>query len=137
GLCDDSGMVAAPGDAERELEALRARVRELEVTERRLRDVFHELELVVVALDLDANITYLNPFGERLSGWSEEEGRGTKWFDQFRSGRGSFISRVQNGEFPTHDQSTIIVRNGDRRQVDWYNVPLRDETGAVIGRLGN
>jgi PAS domain S-box-containing protein len=129
-------MVADPGDAERELEALRARVRELEVTERRLRDVFHELELVVVALDLDANITYLNPFGERLSGWSDEEVRGTNWFDQFRSGRGSFISRVQNGEFPTHDQSTIIVRNGDRRQVDWYNVPLRDETGAVIGILG-
>src|SRR6476646_10932277 len=110
--------------------------RELEATEQRLRDVFETLELIVIALDLEANITYANPFTERLSGWTNEELQGKNWFDQFRSGRGSFISRVREEEFPSHDQSTIIVRSGDRHQVDWYNVPLRDGTGAVTGILG-
>ena len=136
GLCDDPGMAADPGDVQRELEALRARVRDLEATEQRLRDVFENLELIVIALDLDANITYANPFTERLSGWTDTELHGRNWFEQFRSGRGSFLSRVREGEFPTHDQSTIVVRNGDRHQVDWYNVPLRDGTGAVTGVLG-
>ena len=116
-------MGGESGDVQRELEALRARVRELEATEQRLRDVFETLELIVIALDLDADITYANPFTERLSGWTNEELQGKNWFDQFRSGRGSFVSRVRDGEFPSHDQSTIIVRNGDRHQVDWYNVP--------------
>jgi len=129
-------MGAESGDVQRELEALRARVRELEATEQRLRDVFETLELIVIALDLDADITYANPFTERLSGWTNEELQGKNWFEQFRSGRGSFVSRVRDGEFPSHDQSTIIVRNGDRHQVDWYNVPLRDGTGAVTGILG-
>ena len=123
-------MGAESGDVQRELEALRARVRELEATEQRLRDVFETLELIVIALDLDADITYANPFTERLSGWTNEELQGKNWFDQFRSGRGSFVSRVRDGEFPSHDQSTIVVRNGDRHQVDWYNVPLRDGSGA-------
>jgi PAS domain S-box-containing protein len=129
-------MGAESGDVQRELEALRARVRELEATEQRLRDVFETLELIVIALDLDADITYANPFTERLSGWTNEELQGKNWFEQFRSGRGSFVSRVRDGEFPSHDQSTIIVRNGDRHQVDWYNVPLRDGSGAVTGILG-
>jgi PAS domain S-box-containing protein len=129
-------MGAEAGNANRELEALRVRVRELEATEQRLRDVFETLELIVIALDLDANISYANPFAERLSGWTNEELQGKNWFDQFRSGRGSFLSRVRDGQFPSHDQSTIIVRNGDRHQVDWYNVPLRDADGAVTGVLG-
>ena len=54
----------------------------------------------------------------------------------FRSGRESFLDRVRAGEFPPRDESTIIVKNDERRQIDWYNVALRDEQGRIEGVLG-
>jgi PAS domain S-box-containing protein len=123
-------------DREREVAALRARIRDLEATEQRLLDVFEGIEVMVVSMDMDARMTYVNPFTERLSGWSREELLGANWFTTFRSGRESFLERVREGEFPPHDESTIILRNGDRRQIHWTNVALRDEGGRIIGVLG-
>ena len=105
-------------------------MRLLEGAEQRLRDVFEAVELVVVAMDLDARMTYVNPFTERLSGWTRDELVGRNWFETFRSGRESFLDRVRAGEFPPRDESTIIVKNDERRQIDWYNVALRDEQAA-------
>src|ERR687887_668527 len=123
-------------DREREVAALRARIRDLEATEQRLLDVFEGIEVMVVSMDMDARMTYVNPFTERLSGWSREELLGANWFTTFRSGRESFLERVREGEFPPHDESTIILRNSDRRQIHWTNVALRDEGGRIVGVLG-
>ncbi|MDX6535388.1 MAG: hypothetical protein QOF68_3132 [Gaiellales bacterium] len=128
--------LAAQFASEQELARLRTRVRTLEATEQRLLDVFETVELIVIAMDLDARMTYVNPFTERLSGWSREEMLGQNWFQMFRSGRESFLERVREGEFPNRDQSTIFLRPGERREIDWYNVPLRDDAGRVIGILG-
>src|SRR6478672_8503231 len=128
--------LAADIEQEQRVAGLCAQVRVLEGAEQRLRDVFDAVELVVAAMDLDARMTYVNPFTERLSGWTRDELVGQNWFEMFRSGRESFLDRVRAGEFPPRDESTIIVRNGDRRQIDWYNVALRDEQGRVEGVLG-
>ena len=128
--------LAADIEQERRIAGLCAQVRVLEGAEQRLRDVFDAVELVVAAMDLDACLTYVNPFTERLSGWTRDELVGQNWFEMFRSGRESFLDRVRAGEFPPRDESTIIVKNDERRQVDWYNVALRDEDGRVEGVLG-
>jgi PAS domain S-box-containing protein len=128
--------LAADIERERQIAGLCAQVRLLEGAEQRLREVFEAVELVVAAMDLDARITYVNPFTERLSGWTRDELLGQNWFEMFRSGRESFLDRVRAGEFPPRDESTIIVKNDERRQVDWYNVALRDEEGRVQGVLG-
>jgi PAS domain S-box-containing protein len=133
-----AACTALAAEIEREGRAagLCARLRQLETTEQRLRDVFEAVELMVVAMDLDATMTYVNPFTERLSGWTRNELIGGNWFDMFRSGRESFLDRVRQGEFPPRDESVIIVKNDERRQIDWYNVALRDEHGRVEGILG-
>ena len=128
--------LAADIEQEQRIACLCAQVRVLEGAEQRLRDVFDAVELVVAAMDLDACMTYVNPFTERLSGWTRDELVGQNWFEMFRSGRESFLDRVRAGEFPPRDESTIIVKNEERRQVDWYNVALRDEEGRVEGVLG-
>ena len=128
--------LAADIEQEQRIACLFAQVRVLEGAEQRLRDVFDAVELVVAAMDLDACMTYVNPFTERLSGWTRDELVGQNWFEMFRSGRESFLDRVRAGEFPPRDESTIIVKNDERRQIDWYNVALRDEDGRVEGVLG-
>ena len=131
--CD---TLSAEIQGEHRIAGLYARVRLLEGAEQRLRDVFEAVELVVIAMDLDARMTYVNPFTERLSGWTRDELVGANWFEMFRSGRETFLDRVRAGEFPPRDESTIIVKNDERRQVDWYNVALRDEQGRIEGVLG-
>ena len=131
--CD---VPSAEIEHEHRIAGLRTQVRMLEGAEQRLRDVFEAVELVVIAMDLDARMTYVNPFTERLSGWTRDELLGGNWFATFQSGREAFLDRVRAGEFPPRDESTIIVKNGDRRQIDWYNVALRDEEGRVEGVLG-
>jgi PAS domain S-box-containing protein len=133
-----AACTALAGEIERESRTagLCARVRGLETTEQRLRDVFEAVELMVIAMDLDATMTYVNPFTERLSGWTRDELIGGNWFEMFRSGRETFLDRVRNGEFPPRDHSTIVVKNDERHQIDWYNVALRDEHGRIEGVLG-
>jgi len=128
--------LAAEIEWEHRIAGLGARVRQLQTTEQRLREVFEALELMVIAMDLDATMTYVNPFTVRLSGWTRNELIGGNWFEMFRSGRESFLDRVRAGEFPPRDESTIIVKNDERRQIDWYNVALRDEHGRIEGVLG-
>ena len=128
--------LSAEIEGEHRTAGLRAQVRQLEGAEQRLRDVFEAVELVVIAMDLDARMTYVNSFTERLSGWARDELVGGNWFEMFRSGRETFLDRVRAGEFPPRDESTIIVKNDERRQVDWYNVALRDEHGRIEGVLG-
>ena len=128
--------LAAEIERESRTAGLCARVRGLETTEQRLREVFEAVELMVIAMDLDATMTYVNPFTERLSGWTRDELIGGNWFEMFRSGRETFLDRVREGEFPPRDHSTIVVKNDERRQVDWYNVALRDEHGRIEGVLG-
>jgi PAS domain S-box-containing protein len=128
--------LAADLDREHRVAGMCAQVRLLERTEQRLRDVFDAVELMVIAMDLDATMTYVNPFTERLSGWTRNELIGGDWFEMFRSGRESFLDRVRAGEFPPRDHSTIIVKNDERHQIDWYNVALRDEHGRIEGVLG-
>jgi PAS domain S-box-containing protein len=123
-------------DREHRVAGLGARMRQLETTEQRLRDVFEAVELMVIAMDLEATMTYVNPFTERLSGWTRNELIGGNWFEMFRSGRESFLDRVRAGEFPPRDESTIIVKNDERHQIDWYNVALRDQAGRIEGVLG-
>jgi PAS domain S-box-containing protein len=134
----EAACAALAGDIDREhrVAGLCAQVRLLERTEQRLRDVFDAVELMVIAMDLDATMTYVNPFTERLSGWTRDELVGGDWFRMFRSGRESFLDRVRAGEFPPRDHSTIIVKNDERHQIDWYNVALRDEHGQIEGVLG-
>ena len=128
--------LAADLDREHHVAGLCAQVRLLERTEQRLRDVFDAVELMVIAMDLDATMTYVNPFTERLSGWTRNELIGGNWFTMFRSGRESFLDRVRAGALPPRDHSTIIVKNEERHQIDWYNVALRDEHGRIEGVLG-
>src|SRR6476646_965192 len=77
------GAQVAEIEAEHRIAGLCAQVRQLEGAEQRLRDVFEAVELIVIAMDLDAQMTYVNPFTERISGWTRDELIGQNWFETF------------------------------------------------------
>jgi diguanylate cyclase (GGDEF)-like protein/PAS domain S-box-containing protein len=108
-------------------------------SERRMRDILENVQLVAVLLDKEGTITYCNPFFLELVGYEEEDVIGRDWFDAFvpaedrEAGRSTLRDRMQLGSVAAHEETAIVTRHGERRVVAWSNTVLRDWTGAVAG----
>jgi len=108
-------------------------------SERRMRDILENVQLVAVLLDREGTITYCNPYFLELVGFEEEDVIGREWFSAFlpgedrEAGRATLRDRVQLGAVAAHEESVIVTRHGDRRLVAWSNTVLRDWTGTVTG----
>jgi diguanylate cyclase (GGDEF)-like protein/PAS domain S-box-containing protein len=108
-------------------------------SERRMRDILENVQLVAVLLDRDGMITYCNPFFLELVGYEEEDVIGREWLAAFvpeedrEAGRITLRDRMQLGAVAAHEETAIVTRHGDRRVVAWSNTVLRDWTGEVSG----
>jgi diguanylate cyclase (GGDEF)-like protein/PAS domain S-box-containing protein len=108
-------------------------------SERRMRDILENVQLVAVLLDRDGVITYCNPYFLELVGYEEEDVIGRDWLEAFvpaedrEAGRVTLRDRMQLGAVAAHEETAIVTRHGDRRVVAWSNTLLRDWTGEVSG----
>jgi diguanylate cyclase (GGDEF)-like protein/PAS domain S-box-containing protein len=108
-------------------------------SERRMRDILENVQLVAVLLDREGTITYCNPFFLELVGYEEEDVIGREWFAAFvpeedrEGGRATLRDRMQLGAVAAHEETAIVTRHGDRRLIAWSNTVLRDWTGEVTG----
>ncbi|HEV7501747.1 MAG TPA: PAS domain S-box protein, partial [Vicinamibacteria bacterium] len=108
-------------------------------SERRMRDILENVQLVAVLLDRGGVITYCNPFFLELVGYEEEDVIGREWFAAFvaeedrEAGRATLRDRMQLGAVAAHEETAIVTRHGDRRVVAGSNTVLRDWTGDVTG----
>jgi diguanylate cyclase (GGDEF)-like protein/PAS domain S-box-containing protein len=108
-------------------------------SERRMRDILENVQLVAVLLDREGTITYCNPYFLELVGYEEEDVIGREWFAAFvpeedrEGGRATLKDRMQLGAVAAHEETAIVTRHGDRRVIAWSNTVLRDWTGEVTG----
>jgi diguanylate cyclase (GGDEF)-like protein/PAS domain S-box-containing protein len=111
----------------------------LRESERRLRDILDNVQLISLFLDVKGEVTYGNEYLLDLVGCREEEIIGQNWFDAFvpedqrETVRRSFIERIESGAISPHEDTEILTRTGERRQISWSNTVLRDPDGRVIG----
>jgi diguanylate cyclase (GGDEF)-like protein/PAS domain S-box-containing protein len=108
-------------------------------SERRFRDLLESVQLISVTLDVDGLITFANPYLLELAGVEEEDVIGRNWFDLFvpederESARTRFLERVKTGVISPHEETALLTRLGERRQVSWNNTIIRDYRGRVVG----
>jgi PAS domain S-box-containing protein len=100
-----------------------------------MHDVLETVELVATQLDLHGSITYANEYLVRLSGWTRDELIGRRWLEVFDTGH-DFMEQVRRQDFPAHDKSSILLRSGERRDIEWANVGLYDDHGRLNGLVG-
>jgi PAS domain S-box-containing protein len=112
---------------------------DLRASERRLRTLFETVNLIVLVLDDDGRVDYVNPYFLQLTGYDPAEVFGRDWFgflppasrpqvqDVFRE----LIER----EFHPHYQNTVLTRTGDELMISWHNTVLRDPAGRATGTL--
>lgn len=125
--------------ADRTTELVQANNQLLEA-DRRWRSLLENVRLVVVGLDCNGKVEYVNPFFLELVGYTKAEVEGQDWFEtllpphQRNRVQNNFLELLEQ-EFYTHAQSTILSKSGEERLIAWNNTLLKDLQGDVIGTL--
>jgi PAS domain S-box-containing protein len=109
-------------------------------SEERLRTLFEAVNLIVLGLDAEGCVEYVNPFFLALSGYSAGEVIGEAWVDRFvpEEGRESlstaFRELLAHGA-NRHHRNPILTRDGRTRAISWHNTVVRDTEGRPAGTL--
>ncbi len=113
--------------------------RALRESDRRMRDILENVQLIAVLRDVRGEITFVNEFFLELVGALEEEVVGRSWFDTFvpidqrEAERAAFLERIRMGIVIPHEESEVFTRHEERRLISWNNTLLHDLDGNVIG----
>ncbi len=109
-------------------------------SERRLRTLFESVNLIVLVLDVDGIVEYMNPFALALTGCATAEAFGSKWSETFTAipdlalVTQSFEAMLRP-DGPGCVQDAIRTRAGAVRVISWHNTPLKDAEGRLWGSL--
>ena len=136
-LRDASGKVVGLLGICRDITGRKRAEEELRQSQQMLRIHFEHTPLAVVEWDLDFRITAWNPAAEGIFGYSKQEAVGQ---------HGSFIVPPQFRQYVDKVWQDLLHRSGGTRNTndnltkdgrtitcEWYNTPLVDESGRVLG----
>ncbi|HYL56326.1 MAG TPA: PAS domain S-box protein [Gemmatimonadales bacterium] len=108
-------------------------------SERRLRTLFETVNLIVLGLDAEANVEYVNPFFLTLSGFAREEVIGKSWFEFLpkakRPEMAGLFHELVDGNVHAHYENAIVTKAGEERMIAWNNTVPRDAQGRPTGTL--
>lgn len=96
----------------------------------------------VLATDVDARVTFMNPIGEKLTGWSLQEAQGQPLDQIFKivseethqSVESPAVRVLAEGIIVGLANHTLLIRrDGSELPIDDSGAPIRDASGKVIG----
>jgi PAS domain S-box-containing protein len=95
---------------------------------------------MILLLDSAGRVIKMNPFMERITGFSTQEVAGKDWFTTFLPEecrtdiRRLFHEVIEQGTNEGH-VNAIVTADGSLQQIDWYARTLKDDSGNTIGIL--
>ncbi|MFC2164557.1 sigma-54 interaction domain-containing protein [Acidobacteriota bacterium] len=111
---------------------------EIVANERRLRSILENVELLVIGLDNQGIVNYVNPYASQLIGLPFDDILGQNWIDNFvaesqREAARSDFKRIVEKNICHHHQNAILIQSGELRHISWSCVKLRDRDDRVTG----
>ena len=96
--------------------------------------------VIVLLLDPQGIIEYVNPYFEQITGYRLDEVRGKEWFRTFLPARDqdqvrSLFRKAVHGEPTRGNINPIVTRSGGELEIEWYDQAMRDAQGKVISVL--
>lgn len=103
-------------------------------------NVLNTVQSIVLLLDPQGNIIQFNPYMAELTGWSLEAVQGRSWFDLFvrasdQANIRILFNRSVDGQSSRGRVTVMLTKDGREREIQWYDTPLTDEDGNLIGLL--
>ncbi|HYJ46061.1 MAG TPA: PAS domain S-box protein [Pyrinomonadaceae bacterium] len=111
----------------------------LRTSERQLREILENIQLLSVMFDQDGALMFCNDFLLGLTGWRFEDVIGRNWFTTFVAPeqreliKFTFDEMIKKGTSPSHIEYEVQTRGGERRTISWSNTVMRDLTGQLVG----
>lgn len=112
----------------------------LREAERRWRSLLENVRLLVVGLDRQGKVEYVNPFFLEITGYTQTEVLGKNWLDSFKSNPTQRPSSPQFSDlldyyFKPYDQQLILTKSGEEKIIAWNNTVLKNLQGNAIGMM--
>jgi two-component system sensor histidine kinase/response regulator len=96
--------------------------------------------VIVLQLDTQGIIEYVNPYFEQITGYRLDEVSGKEWFRTFLPARDQdeiralFLKAAH--DVPTSGNvNSIITRSGEELEIEWYGQAIHDAQGKIISVL--
>lgn len=104
------------------------------------RKVIETAQTIILILDKEGRVVQYNKYFEHLSGWPIEETEGSDWFETFLPSRDrdrirNLFGRAISGVHTRGNVNPIVTKDGQERAIEWFDSPLTDESGAIVGLL--
>lgn len=97
-------------------------------------------QVIVLVLDTDGSIARFNSYTASMTGHSLDAVRGKNWFELFlppeerQPARERMAKLLKKGSGPAVI-TPLITREGEVKEIIWFERPLRDNTGMPVGVL--
>ena len=112
---------------------------EVAAGERRWLSFMQNVNLLVAGSDLAGDINYVNPHCCRVLGYSPEELLGKRATDLVpedkRSELKQRLEKAREGQVRPRVSRVMLTKDGRLRQVNWFQVVLRDSDDRITGTL--
>nr|WP_254447021.1 ATP-binding protein [Dolichospermum sp. UHCC 0259] len=112
----------------------------LKESNRRWNSLLDNVQLIVIGLDINGNVDYVNPFFLQITDYTEAEVLEKNWFNNFLPPskqdllKNRFEEEIEKNFYP-HYQNPILTKSGEERMISWSNTLLRDVQGRAIGTI--
>ncbi len=113
---------------------------DLKESNRRWQSLLDNVRLIIVGLDCQGIVEYVNPFFLTVTGYDFESVIGKDWFSNFlpqidqEQIKEDFDDLLANGVHPYY-QNTIVTKSGEERMIAWNNTALLNQNAEIIGTL--
>jgi diguanylate cyclase (GGDEF)-like protein/PAS domain S-box-containing protein len=107
-------------------------------TEQRLELHIRNAPLAVIQWDTEFRVAEWNPAAERMFGWTRDEAHGRHaadliLTDESHGGTDAAWALLLSSPEPLYQVTENVTRDGRRILCEWFNTPLVDDSGMVIG----
>jgi len=99
---------------------------------------------IIVVVDADQRISYINKIGCQALGYNKKDVIGTNWFDYFipeiiRNKIKSIFDEVMTGKIEPIEyfENSIITKKGQERIIEWHNTILKNNQGRIYATLSS
>ncbi|HLO79816.1 MAG TPA: sigma 54-interacting transcriptional regulator [Chitinophagaceae bacterium] len=114
----------------------------LRMQNQRWERLMHNIQLLVIEVDMEGTIKYVNPFGIKfLGGLTGDDIIGLNWFqtflkpeDQHRL-RTKFMNSLQANAEPDEVKTPMVSLDGVEHNINWTSVLMRDGNGMAGGLM--
>jgi len=114
--------------------------RRLKISEKRFRDLINQANSIILKVDLEGRVTYINEFAQKFFGYTVEEIKGRHVAGTILTDSPENRQRVRErveavchnpDEFHSNE-GEYLVKDGRRVWIQWSNKGIRDDRGEVF-----